>query len=132
VAKFDNEGTVHKEFVPPGQTVNGKFYCNVLRRMRENIRRKHPDKWCNNSWALHHNNAPPHISLVLRQFLASTKMTVIPQPPYSEDLATCGFFLFLKIKLKLKRQCFDSSEEIQTESQDVIKTLTQNVSQQCF
>jgi len=59
-------------------------------------------------------------------------MTVIPQPPYSEDFATCDFFLFLKMKLKLKRQCFDSSKEIQTESQDVMKMLTQNDSQQCF
>jgi histone-lysine N-methyltransferase SETMAR len=24
---FDNQGIVHKEIVPPGQTVNGKFYC---------------------------------------------------------------------------------------------------------
>jgi len=29
--KFDIEGITHKEFVPPGRTVNGKFYCNVLR-----------------------------------------------------------------------------------------------------
>jgi hypothetical protein len=31
--KFDIEGIVHKKFVPPGQTVNGKFYCEVLRRL---------------------------------------------------------------------------------------------------
>jgi hypothetical protein len=36
--KFDIEGIVHKEFVPPGQTVNGKFYCEILRRLRS----KHP------------------------------------------------------------------------------------------
>jgi hypothetical protein len=34
VAKVDIEGIVHKEFVPPGQMVNGKFYCEILRRMR--------------------------------------------------------------------------------------------------
>ena len=28
---FDIRGIVHKEFVPPGQTVNGNFYCEVLR-----------------------------------------------------------------------------------------------------
>ena len=28
---------MYKEFVPPGQTVNGKFYCEVLRRLRENV-----------------------------------------------------------------------------------------------
>ena len=34
---FDIQGIVHKEFVPPGQTVNGKFYCEVLKRLREGI-----------------------------------------------------------------------------------------------
>jgi histone-lysine N-methyltransferase SETMAR len=27
---FDIQGIVHKEFIPPGQTVNGKFYCEVF------------------------------------------------------------------------------------------------------
>jgi histone-lysine N-methyltransferase SETMAR len=96
--KFDIEGIVQKEFAPPGQMVNGKLYCDVLRRLRENIQHKHPDKWRNNSWALHHDNAPAHTSLV-RQFLASTKVTFIPHPPYSLDLAPCDFFLFPKMKL---------------------------------
>ena len=89
--KFDTEGIVHKEFVPPGQMVNGKLYCDVLRRLRENIRCKLPDKWCNNSWVLNRDNALAHVLLV-RQFLASTKTTVIPHPPYSPDLAPCDFF----------------------------------------
>jgi transposase len=103
-----------------------------MRRLRENIRRKRPDKWRNKSWVLHHDNVPAHASLVVRQFLASTKTTVIPQPPYSPDLAPCDYFLFPKMKLKLKGRRFDSIEEIQTESQDVMKTLTQNDFQQCF
>jgi hypothetical protein len=89
--KFEIEGIVHKEFVPPGQTVKRKFYYDVLRRMRENVRRKRPDKWRNNSWALHHDNTPAHASLVLQQFMASTNTTVFPHPPYSSDLAPCSF-----------------------------------------
>ena len=65
--KLDIEGTVLKEFVPPGQTVNGKLYCDVLRRLRENIQRKHPDKWRKNSSALNRDHALVHASLV-RQF----------------------------------------------------------------
>ena len=42
---IDIEGIVHKDFVPPGQTLNGKFYWDILRWLRENIQRKHPDKW---------------------------------------------------------------------------------------
>ena len=123
---------VHKEFVPPGQTVNGKFYWDVLRRLRENNRRKHSDKQRDNSLALHHDNALAHASLVMQQFLASMKTTVIPHPPYSPDLATCNVFLFPKMKMMPKGWRFDSTEEIQTESQDVMKTLTWNDFQQCF
>jgi hypothetical protein len=36
------------------------------------------------------------------------------------------------MKLKLKGWHFDSSEEIQTELQDMMKSLTQNDFQQCF
>jgi hypothetical protein len=72
---------------------------------------KRSDKWCNNSWALHHDNAPAHASLVW-QFLASINMTVMPHPPYSLDLTPCDVFLFPKMKLKLKGQCFDSIKEI--------------------
>jgi len=42
---FDIQGIFQKEFVLPSQTVNGKFYCEVLKQLREGIRRKRPDKW---------------------------------------------------------------------------------------
>jgi hypothetical protein len=61
--------------------------------------------------------------LVVQQFLASTNATIIPHPPYSLDLAPCDFFLFSKMKLKLKVRCFDSIEEIQTKLQDMMDTL---------
>jgi histone-lysine N-methyltransferase SETMAR len=125
---FDTEGIMHKEFVPPGQTMNGNFYCEVLKLLRE----KRPVKWCNNSWALHHDNAPAHTLLLVRRFFPSMKMSHPPHHPYSPDLAPCDFFLFPKMKLKLKGQRFESSEEIQAELQDMTKMLTQSDFQQCF
>ena len=35
-------------------------------------------------------------------------------PPYSSDLAPCNFFLFPKVKLRLKGCCFDMTEVINT------------------
>jgi histone-lysine N-methyltransferase SETMAR len=114
---------VHKEFFPPGETVNGNFYCDVLRRLQENFRRKLLVKWRNNSWALalHHDITSAHTSLLVLQLLTSTKTTVIPHSPYSPDLAPCDFSLFPKMKLKLKGRYFESTEEMQAESQDVLK-----------
>ena len=40
---LDKKGIVYKEFVPPDQTVNAAFYVEVLKRLRENVRRKQPD-----------------------------------------------------------------------------------------
>ena len=45
---FDQKGIVHKEFVPPGQTVNAAFYVEVLKLLRETVRRKRPVQWRNN------------------------------------------------------------------------------------
>jgi len=50
-------------------------------------------------------------------------MTVVPHPPYSPDLAPSDFFLFPKMKIKLKGQRFQTVEEIQAELQAVLKML---------
>jgi hypothetical protein len=47
-------------------------------------------------------------------------------------LAPCDFFLFPKIKLKLKGRLFDTIEEIQAESQRVLDTLTAKDYQEAF
>jgi hypothetical protein len=59
-------------------------------------------------------------------------MAVIPHPPYFPDLAPCDFFLFPKMKLKLKGHRFDTIEEIQAESQRVLDTLREKDFQEAF
>jgi len=75
---FDQEAIVHREFVPPGMRFNADFYCDVLRRLRENVLRKRPQKWQNQNLIIHHDNAPAHRSFKVSQFLAKNNMTVIP------------------------------------------------------
>jgi hypothetical protein len=48
------------------------------------------------------------------------------------DTAPCDFFLFPKMKLKLKGRRFDTNEEIQAESQTVLDNLTEKDFQQTF
>jgi hypothetical protein len=59
-------------------------------------------------------------------------MTVIPDPPYPPDLAPCDFFLFPKVKLKLKGHQFDTIEQIQAESRRFLDTPTENDFQEAF
>jgi hypothetical protein len=58
-----------------------QFYMEVMKRLREAERRKRPEGWRNKTWMLHHNNTPAHTSLLVHEFLAKHKMTVVPQPP---------------------------------------------------
>ena len=112
VVFFDWKGIVHHEFVPRGQMVNKQLYQEVLVRLRDAVRRKRPELWENQTWKLHHDNAPAHTSLLIRSYLAKYQTSVVPHPPDSPDLAPGDFLLFPKIKTTLKGRRFQTIEEI--------------------
>lgn len=58
--------------------MNGNFYVEVLRRLRASVVRAQPDFAQGGRWILHHDNAPAHTSLVVREFLARRSITVTP------------------------------------------------------
>ena len=80
---FDVKGIVHKKFVPTDQTVNSGLYCDVLRRLHENVLRCCPKLWQEQTRLLQHDNAASHTSVLTQQFLAKNNMAVIPHPTYS-------------------------------------------------
>jgi len=96
------------------------------------VRRKRPEKWTNNTWMLHHDNAPDHASLFIREFLTKHETTVVPQPPYSPDLAPTEFFLFPKLKSSLKGRRFQTVEEIEENSIRDLRGIPQNTFQDAF
>jgi len=65
---------------------------------------------------LHHENAPAHASLLIREFFTKHVTTVVHQPPYSPYLAPADFFLFLKLKSSIKGRQFQTVEEIEENS----------------
>jgi hypothetical protein len=129
---FDCEGTVHQEFVPSGQTVNQHHYLQVMKRLREQVRRKRSERWRNQDWLLHHDNAPAHTASSMQRFLAAKNMAVVPHPPNSPDLATCDFFLFPRMKSKLKGRRFQDVTEIQEQSLTVLNAIPKSQFQRCF
>ncbi|GAB1860480.1 Histone-lysine n-methyltransferase setmar-like protein [Camponotus japonicus] len=129
---FDYNGVVHHEFLPQGRTVNKQYYLEVMRRLREAIRKKRPNLWKDNSWLLHHDNAPAHTSLLVSSFLAKTNTIIMPQPPYSPDLAPCDFFLFPKLKRPMKGRRFATIEEIKTASLKELEDIPKSAFQKCF
>ena len=97
---FDSQGVVHKEFVPPGQTVNKQYYREFLERLRKRVHRVRSE--IADTWMLLHDNAPCHTAISVNERLANKGISVVSQPPYSPDLSPCDFFLFPKLKFHLK------------------------------
>ncbi|UYV71394.1 hypothetical protein LAZ67_8002960 [Cordylochernes scorpioides] len=129
---FDVKGLVHYEFVPEGQTINQHYYLDVLRRLREAVRQKRPEKWHQKNWLLHHDNARPHKAVTIQLYLAKHGIALLSQPPYSLELAPNDFFLYPKIKKVLKGRQFDSIPEIKENTKNILKGLKDDDFQRCF
>lgn len=91
---FDWKGITYHEFLLRGEKINRFRYRETLKHLREAMRKKRPEMWTSEKWLLRHANGPVQPSLVIRDFCTKNTMTVIPQPPYSPDLAPVDFFLF--------------------------------------
>ena len=79
IAFFDHQRMVHHEFVPQGQTVNQQFYKEVLTRLVNKIYQKQRSSWAGKTWILHHDNAPAHTALSMKQL--SRKIAMLHHPP---------------------------------------------------
>jgi hypothetical protein len=122
---FNISVIVHRDFIPQGQTVNTKFYCEVLRHLRENIRRKQLDLWCVRNWILHDDNAPslstPHlwVSRQPQHVIAST-------PALLTRFSSCRLLPFPEDDDAVERSPhFHTVAEIQHESQTITHTWSQ-------
>lgn len=122
---FDSKGLIHHEFVPQGQTVNAKFYLEVMKRLVHRIRRIHPEYQDPGIWCLSHDNAPGHTATLLTRYYAANQITVLSHPPYSPDLAPADFFLFPKLKLKMKGRFFNDIPAIQAACTAQLKAIPQ-------
>ena len=118
---FDSTGMIYMHWVPTEQTVNKKFYVEVLREFRKIFRRKRPALFKLGHWHFHQDKATVHNSILVTDYLTKTGIKTVLHPPYSRDLAPCDFWLFFKL-----RGCrYETTEEIKEAVTKVIDTLTQ-------
>ncbi|GFV33080.1 uncharacterized protein TNCV_250841 [Trichonephila clavipes] len=82
------------ECAPKGQTVNKEFYLNVMRRLREAVRRKRPVLWASSRWMLHHDGVPGHTANLVQLFLTKHGTIQVVHPPYSPDMSPPEFSSF--------------------------------------
>jgi hypothetical protein len=85
--------------------------------------RSRSELWRQKNWLLHHDDAPSHI-LFHQGILDQNQHDCRPHSLY--------FYLFPRLKTKLKGRHFDTIEVIEAESQAVLNTLTDHDFQDAF
>ena len=126
---FDSSGVVHHEYAPHGQTITKEYYLEVLRCLRDAVRRK---LWATKTWKLHHDNAPAHSAHLIQSFLAKNNTPLVRQAPYSPDMAPSDFWLFYKLKMPLTGTRFQEREDIKQNTTADLNSITKDAFQICF
>jgi hypothetical protein len=80
-----------------------------LRRLRQEIALQRRGKLTQGVPAMH-DNAPTHTCQVAMVVATDCGFAILPYPAYSLDLATSDFYLFPKLKSKLRGRSFGSNE----------------------
>jgi hypothetical protein len=93
VTFFTSQGIIHKEFVPPGHTVD-KEYVEVLSCLVQRIHQIRPQFQERGGWFLWHDNATPHTAVSVKQFLAKQGVPELNPPHilviYSHQTFSCS------------------------------------------
>ena len=91
---FSGEGVAIKVPVKKGKSITGKYYKDVvLKKLKKYYQKRRPATSFKHV-RLQHDNAPAHTSAIFTAFLKKEKVTVLPHPPYSPDLAHVISFCF--------------------------------------
>ncbi len=101
---FRTTGPVLIHAISQGKTIDSKYYIeNCLTPAFNEIKKQR--KLCGTrNIRLLHDNAKPHTSILVNNFLKEEGVELVKHPSYSPDLAPCDFYLFDYIKRNLEDQ----------------------------
>ena len=91
---WDIRGVIHHELLEPGRTITAEVYCEQLDRLKSAIEQKRPALANRRGILFHHDNARPHTARITLNKLSEFGWELLPQPPYSPDIAPSDYHLF--------------------------------------
>ena len=95
---FNHEGPVAVDVLPEKATMTGRYYRDtVLPQVVFELNDRRPITGTSRIMILH-DNASAHKTAAVNQYLSENRISTLPHPAYSPDLAPCDFWLFPKLK----------------------------------
>ena len=95
---------IYMHWVPTGQTVNKKYYVEVLREFRKRFLGKRPALFKSGQWHFHQDNAPVHNSILVTDYLTKMGIKTVPHRPFSPDVAPLTFGYSLSSEVVVMRR----------------------------
>jgi len=100
------------------------MYIDILRRLRDAVRRKCPEEWKYNIWFLFHDNAAAHRSVLVKDCLVKNNVTTPEHPPHSPDLVPADLYLSVRLKSALKGRSFcDATDFINSTREEMERVI---------
>ena len=129
---FSRSGHVATIPLVEQSTVTARWYTEVcLPQVFQALREKRPKSGIR-GFILHYDNASAHTARLTVAFLEEEQVKLLGHPPYSPDLAPCDFFLFPKIKNKLKGIRFSNPDDAVSAYLEAVRALSAEEWQNCF
>lgn len=98
---FMTTGPLLVHYLESGTSINDTYYRDeCLKTLVRNLCKKRPSAETRGI-QVHHDNARPHVSGIVLDYLCEVKLNVMAHPPYSPDLAPSDFWLFTRLKRNL-------------------------------
>jgi transposase len=111
-AYFSHCRFVSVEFLPKRQKYNSQYFIETVLPSIEKKPAECPPKLRTTAAHLHADNAKLHTSKMSIEKIEELGFILVPQPPYSPDLAPCDFFLFGYLKQHLEGKYFTREDEV--------------------
>jgi histone-lysine N-methyltransferase SETMAR len=108
-------------FLPRGLSVNAALFQELVVKPLSKINSSLPK---GENLLIHWDNAPAHRATTTTSLIEKRKLTLIPQPPYSPDLAPSDFFLFGYIKGQLRGKGFKTLIDLEQEIKSIMERIT--------
>ncbi len=118
---FNSKSLLHHKFIPLRQMITSTVYLAVMKCLMRHICQVWPEYRKAGCWSLLRDNAPAHTTTIPMRYYAANVLS--RPPPYSPNLALANFFLFPKIKLKMKDIFFENIPAIHSTCSTKLKAI---------
>lgn len=113
-------GVVHYNFLKPGESITAEKYCLEIDEMHEKLCQKQPALVNRKGPILLHDNARPHISIIVRHKLHDLGYETLDHPPYSPDLSPTDYHLFKHLDNFLRDKNFKDYDDVKNNFEQFI------------